>query len=271
VRAGWVLQQERLDRLFAPLSYSTIELAAPMTGEHVLDIGCGCGATVIDLARRVGASGRVTGVDIAADALARAKERIADEGLSSRVTLTLADAEKQPFSSESTDLIFSRLGVMFFGDPVAAFINLRSALKPSGRMAFVCPRTPAENRWLSIGIAAAKSVLPTAVIPAPWPDRTGMFSFADPARVSSILEGAGFHDIGCIDHDLPMWLGGPGESPEAASFLTKVVGPLPRIVAKLDPELQQAVLDAVTESLQREQGPQGIVLDGAFWMVTARA
>jgi cyclopropane fatty-acyl-phospholipid synthase-like methyltransferase len=77
LRANWVLQQERLDELFAPLSNTTMEQAAPMPGEQALDIGCGCGATTIAIAHRVGASGKVIGIDVSAEALARAEERIA--------------------------------------------------------------------------------------------------------------------------------------------------------------------------------------------------
>ena len=107
--AHWVALQERLDALFAGPSAVAIDHARPMPGEHVLDLGCGCGATVIELARRVGPSGPVTGVDVSAPMLGRARERVAAAGLG-QVELTLADAGTHAFAARTVDLIFFPAG-----------------------------------------------------------------------------------------------------------------------------------------------------------------
>lgn len=269
VRYWWVVLQDRLDKLFASLSHAAMEQARPLAGEHVLDVGCGCGATVIDIARRVGASGKVVGVDVSAQVLDRAAERIAAEGLTHQVTLIHADAETHPFTPGSVDLIFSRLGVMFFSNPVAAFANLRGALKPLGRMVFACPRTPAENRYISTAVQAARPVLPPDAMSTSRPGESGMFSFADPERVRRILESAGFREVEFLRHDGPMQLGGPGDAADAAAFSTSF-GPLARVRASAAPELQELILQRVTETYRQLEGPDGIVLDGAFWIVIAR-
>lgn len=266
--AHWVTLQERLDALFAPLSRAAIDHARPLPGEHVLDVGCGCGATVLELARRVGLAGSVTGVDVSAHMLARAKERISAEGLS-QVTLTLADAATQPFMPGSIDLVFSRLGIMFFSDPVAAFANLRRALKLSGRVVLACPRTPAENQYITAAVQAARPLLPPGALPTSAPDEPGMFSFADPGRVRRILEGAGFREVSLQPYDELMHLGGPGGAADAAAFSIQF-GPLTRVRADAGPQLQQSILEAVTMAYRRLEGPQGIMLEGAFWIVTAR-
>lgn len=143
-----------------------------MPGEAALDVGCGCGATVLELTRRVGPSGRVHGVDISAQMLGRARERVAAGGFAN-VALTLADAAAHAFPPRGFDLVFSHLGVMFFGAPVSAFANLRHALKPSGRMVFVCCRTPAENRYITTAVQAARLRRPPSAsssgpFPACW-------------------------------------------------------------------------------------------------------
>lgn len=267
--APWVTLQDRLDALFAPLSDATLRRAAPAAGEHALDVGCGCGATVLELARRVGASGRVQGVDISAPMLARAAERIAAAGLS-QATVTLADAATHAFAPQTFDLVLSRLGVMFFGDPLAAFAHLRRALKPTGRMVFLCCRTPAENTYITTAVRVALPLLPAGAMPVPGPEEPGMFSLADPVRVRRILEGAGFRDIVLHAHDQRMRLTGPGPNAaaEAAAFSLQF-GPLTRVLGEAAPARQQAVLAAVTEAYRHIEGPDGIMIDGAFWIVSA--
>ena len=159
---------------------------------------------------------------------------------------------------------------MFFGDPVAAFANLRAALKPAGRMVLLCPRTPAENRYIAEAVQAARPLLPPGAVPAANPDEPGMFSLADPERVRRILGGAGFRDVALQPVDTPMPLGGSGDAADAAAFSMQF-GPLPRILTNAAPELQRAVLDAIVERYRELEGPEGIVLAGAFWIVTARA
>jgi SAM-dependent methyltransferase len=188
---------------------------------------------VLELARRVGATGHVTGVDISAPMLARAQSRVKEEGLS-QVTLTLADAATHDFAPGTFDLVFSRLGIMFFADPAAAFTNLRAALKPAGRLVVACIRTPAENPFTMTAVQAARPLLPPDTLPAAGPEEPGMSSFADPARVRRILEAAGFHDIVLTPHDLVMRLAGPGGAAKAAAFSVQF-GPLPRALRPGEP------------------------------------
>ena len=213
--ASWVTLQERLDAFFMPLAQAALDHAQPAPGEHVIDVGCGCGATTLALAERVGASGNVHGVDISRPMLGRARQRVDANG-PPQVTLTLADAGTHDFPPGSVDLIFSRLGVMFFGDPIAAFANLRRALKPTGRMVFACLQAPA-NPFTMTAVHAARPLLPPGTIPVPGPDEPGMFSFAEPARVQRILKAAGFAAIALLPHHERMWLAGAGEAAKAAA------------------------------------------------------
>ncbi len=263
----WVALQARLDRLFAPLTEVAIEHAAPRPGERAIDIGCGCGATVLELARRVGPGGHVLGVDISAPMLAVARERAAEAGLA-QATLTRADMATHAFAPGDFDLAFSRFGVMFFDDPPAAFANLRRALKPSGRLVFACFRAPAENLWVTVPFAATKHLLPPT--PPPGPEEPGQFAFADPDRVRRILTAAGFHDIELARHDPAMRMAGPGGAAEAAAFSIQL-GPAARALIGAPEALRTAVREALEAEYRRHDGPDGIILSGAIWIVSAKS
>src|SRR3954464_7823021 len=147
VRDGaWAEVREPLELQLAPLGRRALAALAPHPGESVLDIGCGGGETALELARAVAPDGTVVGVDLSAAVLAFAQR--AAQGRE-RVRFVQADAQVFPFEPASFDAAFSRFGVMFFADPIAAFINIRCSLKPNGRLAFVCWRALEETRSTS--------------------------------------------------------------------------------------------------------------------------
>ncbi len=261
---AWVTLQARMDELFAPLTEVALSHAAPAAGESVLDIGCGCGATVLALAARVGTAGQVLGADISAPMLARAEARVAEAGFT-QARLRLADVSAVDLGRAVFDLAFSRFGVMFFLDPVAAFTRLHAALKPDGRLVFACFRPMPENAWVAVPQAAGRGLFPPA--PPPGPEDPGQFAFADPARVRRILEAAGFRDVTFTPHDPAMRLG--ADAAEAAALSTQI-GAFSRALANA-PQQRPALLAALAEAYAPYQGPEGVVLAGAIWLVAARA
>jgi SAM-dependent methyltransferase len=267
--AAWVTLQERLDAVLAPVAELGLARAAPQPGEHALDIGCGCGATTIELAARVGQQGRVLGVDVSEPMVARARARLeAEERRNAAVVL--GDASLHPFEAGSFDLAFSRFGVMFFANPVEAFANIRRALKPDGRLVFACFRAREENPWVTIPFAAAKHLLPP--LTPPQPDDPGQFAFADPDRVRRILEGAGFHDVSFTGHNPAMRLGANARA--AAEFCSQI-GPTARAIAEAPEEVRGGLREAARQGMERElsrcHGAEGVALQGAIWIVAARA
>jgi SAM-dependent methyltransferase len=264
---GWADQHERMDRVLAPLLDALLQAAAPRLGERVLDIGCGSGTTTLALAARVGPSGQVLGADIATASVIRADARIAAAGLA-RAEVIHADASTHAFPSANFDLVCSRLGIMFFTDPTAAFANIRRAIKPDGRAAFIVFRTPAENPWPNGPTAAVRDLLPP--LPAPGPEDPGPFSWADPARVHRILEGAGFRDVSLAMLDWTVRLAPPGGAAEAADFML-VFGPLTRILHTQTAETQRAVLARLETYFRDHDSPDGVTLRAANWIVQARA
>ncbi len=266
--AKWALLQERLDRLFAGITEEAIAEAAPAPGERVLDIGCGCGATVLALAERVGADGRVLGVDISDPMLEIARRRITAAGLSQAEAL-LADAATHRFEPGQTDLIFSRFGVMFFDAPVEAFINLRRALAPGGRLFFACWRPFKDNDWFAVPFKAVVPHLPPQE--KPEPDAPGPFAFADPDRVTRILGLAGFSDVAIRPVDTMLTLGRSDDMADTAGFASQV-GPVSRALATAADDGQRASRrTGARRALREHEGAEGIRLGAQLWFVSAEA
>lgn len=258
----WASLQTLLDRQIAPLGEAAMAALDPRAGERILDIGCGCGDTTLALALAVGPAGRVLGADISRPMLEVAQRRIAEAELD-QASVIEADAQGQDFGSAQWDALYSRFGVMFFADPPAAFANLAAALKPGGRLAFVCWRPLPLNPWMTAPLAAALKHLPAPE--AGDPLAPGPFAFADPERVRAILAGAGFDDIAITPHDQP--IGGNGL--EDALTVALKVGPAARLIAD-HPEKRDAVIKDVRQVLAAHQKADGVWFDSATWIVTAR-
>ena len=178
--------QEALDEEHTALGAVAMDRAQVVPGDRVLDVGCGCGHTSLELARRVSPGGSVLGVDISTPMLERASAR-ADDASAANVRFENADAQTFAFEPSAFDLLYSRMGVMFFDDPRAAFENLLRALCPGGRLSFVCWRKLEENPWMSVPLSAAMKHITAPERPSRL---QGPSAFADPDHVRSILEGA---------------------------------------------------------------------------------
>ena len=263
--AKWVAKQEALDAQIGPLGLAMLDRAQIVEGDRVLDAGCGCGGTTLEIAMRVGAGGHVTGADLSRPMLGRARERASESGLKN-VDFIQADAQTHDFGALDCDLLASRFGVMFFADPTTAFANLRSALKNTGRLVFVCWRTLQENPWMTLPLmAAAKHIeLP----PPPGPEEPGPFSFADPDRVHKILEDAGFTSIEIDPDDRAVPLDQDGLEADVASRFE--IGPLSRIIQDATDDQRELVRGSVREALAPYYEPEGPTMMFASWIVAAK-
>lgn len=260
----WVALQTELDEMLEPLGREGLDAIAPAPGEAAIDVGCGCGATTLALAERVTPGGRVLGVDPSQPMLALARERSA--GLDS-VEFACADAQTHDFGDASFDLVFSRFGVMFFADPVAAFENLRRALVPGGRLGFVCWQTPALNGWATLPMQAVlRHVAPP---PPPEPGAPGPFAFADADRPAAILRDAGWVDVQVESSTGTLSLGGGADLEESIEFALHV-GPGSRLLLDASEETRAAARESVRKALEPFASDDGIRLPRATWIVTAR-
>ena len=260
----WLERHEAVDRQIAPFGLRAMAVADVRPGERVLDVGCGCGETTLELARRVGASGFVTGIDISRLLIETARQ-LADRSRVSNVRFEAGDAQTFPLPAQSFDVVFSRFGIMFFDDPAAAFTNLRKALRPDGRLSFVCWPAPRENQFMTIPIAAASRHIE---LPQPSdPEAPGPFAFAGKERIKRILSPAGF---GEIETDRVIEKVGGTTLDESARMLFEL-GPLNSILDELDDKTRRAIFEDIRGALQDIKSSESPVLDAAAWLVTARA
>ncbi len=260
----WVRFQESMDRMLEPLSRQAMGTAGIHAGQSVLDVGCGCGGTSLDLARRVGPNGSVTGVDISADMLARAVARAAAEP-DLPLRFLNADASTESWTTRF-DHAFSRMGVMFFRDPVSSFANIRGALKPHGRFTFVCWGDGARNPWRSIpmAVAARHIELPASK----HPGEPGPFAFADGDRVRRVLTDASFTDIRVevVECDLLL-----GDTVDEAADHAVQLGPLGNVLREAPAAVQARVADAMREVMTPHLQTDGVRLGCSCWLATAVA
>jgi len=262
----WVDRDTLFDAMLGPFVEPLLDAAEIATADRVLDIGCGNGATSRAAARRA-TNGAVVGVDISGLMLARARERATEEGLAN-VEFVHADAQDHDFADHAGrfDALVSRFGVMFFGDPVAAFANLAAALRPGGHVAFVCWQSLFVNQWVAVPAAALLPIVGPQ--DPPPPDAPGPFAFADRDRVHSILGVAGFTRIELDDLHVPVLVGGGLPLDEAVAFLSEG-GMGKRLLGDADAPTRERALAAVRDALEPFATPDGVRLDSASWLVRA--
>lgn len=260
----WVDFNPLLDRMLEPLGDLAMARAAPAPGERVLDIGCGCGGTTLDLARAVAPGGAVTGLDISEPMLAMARERAVSAA--APVRIINADAETHGLPRAAFDLVFSRFGVMFFANPKTAFANFHGALKPGGRVAFICWRAPDLNPWVTIPFEAAWPLAPEFE-PA-GVDEPGQFAFAGRDRVEAILADAGFMDARLEPHETTMRVG-EGDLDDCVALVLKL-GPVSRLLREADGAVAPAIAEAVRAAVAPYYTGRCIEMAAAVWIAGAR-
>jgi SAM-dependent methyltransferase len=259
----WVDFNPLLDRMLKPVSDIAMDRANPIPGEHVLDVGCGCGGTSLELAARVAPGGTVTGLDISTPMLALARERA--EAAGAAASFINADAETHALPAAAYDLLFSRFGIMFFSNPKVAFANFQGALKPGGRAVFVCWRDQKYNPWVTIPFEAARPFVPE--FEPPEGDAPGQFAFAREGWVEDILSDSGFTGVRIERHDTTQRVG-EGDLDSCVELILKL-GPVSRLVREADEDLVPAITAAVREAVAPHHDGTCIALAGSVWIVAA--
>ena len=260
---AWVAAQDLLDGMFHRLEEALAETAAKAGARRVLDIGCGTGATTLAVARRLGPGGEALGVDISAPMVAAARTRAEREGSPAR--FVVADATTHALPAGHFDLAVSRFGVMFFPDPVAAFTNIRGALRPGGGLAAVAWRSREENPFMTTAERTAVPMLPEAPPPR-RADAPGQFGFADEGRVRGILANSGWSGIEMRPVDVDCRF--PATALEL--YLTRL-GPLGTLLREVDEGTRGRVIGAVRAAFQPFVHGDTVRFTAACWWIEARA
>jgi SAM-dependent methyltransferase len=255
---------DRWEQIWAPFGQAMFDAARLQPGERALDVGCGYATTTIEAAERVAPSGRVVGVDISAAMLETARQRVAAARLDN-IELLEADAQVHPFDAGSFDAVTSRFGTMFFAGPEAAFANLARALRPGGRLAFVCWQDPLNSEWIAVALGAAVAVLGQAP-ELGAPGAPGPFAFADGDRLAQLVTQSGFRDLSLETVTRPQRIG--DDADDAAAFLLSIAEDMQLFAGALD-RVVAAAADALRAAYAPYAGPQGVVMEGTAWLVSA--
>jgi SAM-dependent methyltransferase len=253
----WADNADRFDAGVARYLGHLIDAAAFEPTMQVLDVGCGNGLTTREAARRVAG---VTGVDLSARMLDIARRRAAAEGLAN-VSFVQADVQVADIGEARYDRVISRNGVMFFGDPVAAFTNLARALKPDGRMVLLVWQAMSENPWLP---AFREALAVGRDLPMPPPDGPGPFALGDPDRVRTLLTSAGFDEPELRGVREPTYYG-----PDVASAERFVSTLFRGLLDELDDAGRAEAEAALRATLEEHMGPEGVTYPSAMWIITA--
>lgn len=255
--AFWAAHADRFDEGVAAYRSQFLAAAAIDQTATVLDIGCGSGQTTRDAARCATA----LGVDLSSRMIELARRRAESEQIAN-AAFQQADAQVHPFPDQSFDVAISRHGVMFFGDPVAAFTNIARALRPGGRLALLTWQPFERNDFLSAlftALAAGREV------PIPPSDAPSPFALSDPDRVRSLLTSAGFSDVQLHGLQEPIYF---GRDPDDA--FEYVSGQHAGMVRDLDPDTRARALQDLRASLADHHTEQGVLYDSAAWLIQAR-
>ena len=263
----WIAGTSYTDVITGAFGADAMDRLELAPGQRVFDVGCGTGATTVELARRVGSGGEAIGVDISPTLVAASRTAAADAGLGN-VSFRVADAQVESLGDRDLDAVYSRFGVMFFADPVVAFTNIRRALRPDGVLAFVCWQPVATNEWVSVpGMAAMRvtgSPPPTPVAGAPGP-----FSLADADHVRSTLISAGFQNVEVASPVRTVSF--PASQLDLLASSSQQVGGVRDILKTADAETTARIESAIRDALALHVKGDAVTLGAAAHVVRATA
>jgi SAM-dependent methyltransferase len=262
--ARWLLDLDLNETMLAPLGAAILAHAGFGAGEQVLEVGCGGGATSRAIATAVGTSGTVLGVDIAPGLVAESARRAREEQLT-QLHFAAGDAATYHFP-HSFDRIFSRLGIMFFADPPAAFRHLADALIPGGRGDFAVWASPEQNPWMS----GARAIVARHVdVPPPVPGAPGPFALADRPGFAAMLARSGWGEVRHALWEGPVRVGGEGGPKAAAAFALRSFS-FGQLLNGAPPAVREHAIAELADFYARWAEDGEVSAPGAAWLVTAR-
>jgi len=262
----WVERQNAMDTMLSPLGEAALNKLNFNEKENVLDIGCGCGHTTLNIAKRIGSSGNVTGLDISEPMLKRAKESAVEMSITN-TSFKCVDVQTEDLGDQVYSAAFSRFGVMFFEDSITAFKNINKSLMSGSSLSFVCWQSPAVNPWQSLFIQEIKKFLD---LPSPPPRSPGPFAFMESEYVSSILEESKFQDITIEGYEAEVnMFSGRSLSDSVKDYIS--INPVVSGMLKESSENKVTeILNSATEAFSPYYTEKGLIFPSATWLVTAR-
>ena len=260
----WVDKQREMDIMLNPLGQKAIGQLILEENTKILDIGCGCGATTIEIAKMI-PKGHVTGLDISIPMLDRA-EKFASEMSLSNIDFQVKDVQTEEISSNHYDIAFSRFGVMFFEDPYEAFKNINQSIKENGQLVFVCWQHPSLNPWQSLSLQVIKEYLD---LPSPPPKSPGPFAFEDKDYIEDILKGTDFKDVSIADNQEEIVMFSGKSIREACEDYLTINPVVTEMLKNSGNELKEEILEALIAKFSSFHNNDGLLFPSATWIVSA--
>jgi ubiquinone/menaquinone biosynthesis C-methylase UbiE len=188
----WTKHCATIRTMFAPLTEALIKDAGIGEWQTVLDVAGGAGEPSLAIAERVGPAGAVTCTDAVAEMVAAAESEAQRRGLTN-ITFRQCVADSLPFDSNSFDAVVSRLGVMFFPDPLAALREMLRVARPGGSLALAVWHKDELNPFTHVVADVMSRYVES---PPADPDAPGAFRFAEPDKLASVVRSAGAREVG---------------------------------------------------------------------------
>ena len=261
----WVNKQREMDIMLNPLGDRVIERLDLKSDAKIIDIGCGCGATTLEIAKKI-TQGEILGVDISEPMLDKATETAKEMSLSN-ISFEVKDVQVDVMPQNYFDIAFSRFGVMFFEDPFEAFKNIHSSLKEDGLLSFVCWQNASLNPWHSLSIQVIKEFLD---LPAPAPKSPGPFAFEDKTYLEDILRESGFKGLEILDNQEDIIMFSGKSIREACEDYLTINPVVTEMLKNSKPQLTEEILEALVIKFSNFHKNDGLLFPSATWIVTAK-
>ena len=256
----WLSNLDTFEGTIAPVGEALLARAAFQPGQRVVDIGCGGGATSLAIARAVGPDGSVLGMDISPDLVNECSRRATGQGLAN-ARFICGDAATTSAPEAPFDRLCSRFGTMFFDDPVAAFTNLRSMVKPGGRIDLAVWGPSLANPWMLEGMAVVRRYVEMA---PPIPRAPGPFAFEDLDYLNDILAKSGFRDVEIAEVRGKLPVAGKGSTPARAVHFLQNGLASGQVLMEQPEAVREAATAELLDMYSRHHQPGEGVMMGLF-------
>lgn len=263
VASAWGEHAEYGDQRGAQMTERMLELAAPASGERVLELACGAGGLGLAAAERIGPHGEIVISDVVAEMTEIAASRARSRGLTN-VTTRVLDLERIEEPERSYDVVLCREGLMFALDPARAAGEVHRVLRPGGRLAVSVWGPRERNPWLGLVLDAASAQLGA---PVPPPGMPGPFSLQQADQLAPLLSAAGVKDVAIEELAV---------STRASSFeewwerTCALAGPLANVLAALPKRASKELRARAREAARAYETGDGLQFPGVTLIATGR-
>jgi len=261
----WVQRQNSMDTMLNPLGEIALNKLELNDNENVLDIGCGCGSSTLSIAKLIKPNGKVTGLDISEPMLQRARESAQELSLEN-ISFRCLDVQTEDIGENIFTAAFSRFGVMFFEDSLAAFKNINTSLTAGASLSFVCWQSPANNPWQSLFVQEVKKFID---LPSPSPRSPGPFAFMEAEYVNSILQDSNFENIEIVGYEADVNMFSGRSLPDAVKDYTSINPVVSKMLKDSPKKLTEKILNSVINAFMPYFSEKGLIFPSSTWLISA--